>query len=308
VGLQSLPHWQARIILGALWSSLARYYQFMTASSWGVWYDSLTKEEFLATPVRLPNEQTELTHRIDRVVQELQNWTGGEDRMRARLSRKPPVPLIQELDEAVFDLFELPDSERDMVEERLSVAFDMLANGSSAGSIRPVPYIDLTTGTAHQLEMLSGQSPLTVDTLGEMPRYLSTFLRVWNREVAPHGAEFSFHVIRPHKVPIIAVVFQVIERGGCAPSRDDEEVQWREVLTRLVPALHVHESDRVYTEMAVRAVSDKALIVIKRDERRLWTVASAMEDADATMLQLIQLREARASVGEEHIGVSFRPV
>lgn len=44
------------LVLGILWSSLARYYFFMTSSKWGVWHDQVYSDEILKLPIMLPHD------------------------------------------------------------------------------------------------------------------------------------------------------------------------------------------------------------------------------------------------------------
>jgi hypothetical protein len=47
--------WKYQIILGIFWSSLVRYFYFVTGSSFGVWHHELhLDDEILALPVCLP--------------------------------------------------------------------------------------------------------------------------------------------------------------------------------------------------------------------------------------------------------------
>jgi hypothetical protein len=49
----------------------------------------------------------------------------------------------------------------------------------------------------------------------------------------------------------------------------------------------------------IRVVSDTQIIIIKRNEMRLWTRSMAREDAEATLLQAIHLQETTQSDGGE---------
>jgi hypothetical protein len=42
----------------------------------------------------------------------------------------------------------------------------------------------------------------------------------------------------------------------------------------------------------IRAVTEHDIIVIKRNERRLWTRTAAREDAEATLFQVIKKQQA----------------
>jgi hypothetical protein len=50
-------------------------------------------------------------------------------------------------------------------------------------------------------------------------------------------------------------------------------------------------SRKVYVDGMIRVVSDTDIIIIKRNERRLWTRSLAREDAEATLLQAMRLQE-----------------
>jgi hypothetical protein len=53
-------------------------------------------------------------------------------------------------------------------------------------------------------------------------------------------------------------------------------------------------SQSIYIDGVVRAVSDEQIIIVKRNENRLWTRSIAREDAEATLVQAMN----RQSVGE----------
>ena len=54
-----------------------------------------------------------------------------------------------------------------------------------------------------------------------------------------------------------------------------------------------YNSHQIYLDGLVRSVSDTEIIIIKRNERRFWTRSMAREDAEATMLQIINLQESQ---------------
>jgi hypothetical protein len=50
-------------------------------------------------------------------------------------------------------------------------------------------------------------------------------------------------------------------------------------------------SRRIFIDGVVRIVSETEVIVIKRNERRLWTASMGREDAEATIKQAMELQE-----------------
>ncbi|MCY4584237.1 MAG: N-6 DNA methylase, partial [Chloroflexi bacterium] len=70
--IKGLETWQEAVITAVFWSSLARYYFFVTAGSWGLWHDEIHLESLEELPIRFP-EDASLRDRIVGIVKELQN-------------------------------------------------------------------------------------------------------------------------------------------------------------------------------------------------------------------------------------------
>lgn len=282
--------WERKVLLGILWSSLARYYFFMTASSWGTWHHEIHLEEVLNLPIRFPDNQA-LAARIVRIVDELKTKEPATNTLLKDGIREGSVmeadltELERQLDAAVFELFELSDAEQDLVCDLCTYGLDLFYNSTKSAAIKNVErYPKRTRGLAEDLcEQGIRQKGLE--------GYLNAFLQTWNRELEPIG-EFFWRIIWPPRAPMIAVVFTTHEKGNPLPdisTTDDEE--WARVLDRCAKTLSQPVSRDIYVNGMIRAVSDTEIIVIKRSERRLWTRSLAREDAEATLLQAIRLRE-----------------
>lgn len=299
--------WEAKILLGILWSSLAQYYLFLTTSSWGTWYDKISLDEFRNLPVRLPTEQR-LRDRIIAVVDALRNLppvtqldqdsdlfssdsSHSQQQQRAVQERE----LEGELNEAIFDLYRLTESERDLVRDMCEAGLDLFykhVNSRAAQSLsHNLPPQD------YGLLQTIRQGPAPRESL---EGYLRAFLRVWNKEMEP-DSEFRWQVIRQWQVvrpsknpPMIAVVFstQYKESPLPYPNRSDEE-EWSKILQRLSEhSIHHYGSSQIYIDGLVRILVDPDIIIIKRNQQRLWTPSMAREDAEATMLQAMRVQEA----------------
>ena len=89
-----------------------------------------------------------------------------------------------------------------------------------------------------------------------------------------------------------AIVFSTQEKKKpLGPVKEPGTAQWHKVLEKLDKTQRAPVSKRVYIDGVVRAVSDTDIMIIKRNERRLWTRSMAREDAEATLLQAIHLQE-----------------
>ncbi|BAF36254.1 hypothetical protein [Microcystis phage LMM01] len=119
--------------------------------------------------------------------------------------------------------------------------------------------------------------------------YLQTFLDIWNRELEPDG-EFSWQIIRfqfkETKSFMLAVVFSTQEYGEKPqPVSELEQKQRIESFNQLIR----QKNDLVCS------VSDTEIIIIKRNEQRLWTCSMAHKDAREAIFQLLDLQELEKS-------------
>jgi type I restriction-modification system DNA methylase subunit len=287
IRMDNAEEWERKALLGILWSSLARYYFFMTASSWGTWHHEIHLEEIRNLPVRFPKRQ-ELVTRIVRIVDELRGKEPvNEDLFStdALTTRNDISDLERQLDDAIFELYDLSDAEQDLILDTCTLGLDFFYNDTKSAATQKIDSFP------ENLQGLVGDIPERRESQKGLEGYLHAFLQTWNRELEPDG-EFFWRVIRPVKIPMIACVFTTKEKGIPLPDisvTDDDE--WTAVLDRCGKTLLQPVSRNVYVDGMVRAVSDTDIIIIKRDERRLWTRSLAREDAEATLLQAIRLQE-----------------
>ena len=270
---------QAKVILGICWSSLASYYLFLTAGSWGPWHDDLQLEEQVRKlPIRLPKD-TGPSDRIVSIVDELLNT---DTFMTGRIAE-----LERALDESVFDLYELREAERDLILDMNAIGLDFFYKNTGSDAVKHLRRsISETYGV---LADLPSQREKSVTMSG----YLYAFLRIWNRELEPDG-EFTWQVVCPGmNSPMIGVIFSTQYKHDPLPNPGSlDTAEWKELLKRLdKQSIHHYGSRGLYTDCLVRSVSPTQIMIIKRNEQRLWTRSMAREDAEAAMLQAIYHQE-----------------
>lgn len=286
VPLPFLAEWQAKVVLAIFWSALGRYRLFMTSGSWGTWYDQLVAEDILAMPIRLPVNQDATAERIVSAVDVIRTWkpTASDlTNLAIPPDQPPPRLIIDGLTDAVFDLFGLSELERDLVRDFDEFYLDMLNSGAKSEALQPATdTIEPRQGTIRDLPQ---------DGTGSgFHGYIKAFLESWNRELEPTG-ELRWRVLRSPDATTLATLFttQEKEASGSDPSSADER-GWAEALERCSRALRQPVSHRVFIDGMVRAVTDTEIFIIKHNERRLWTRSAAREDAEATMVQAMQLQ------------------
>ena len=290
-GLKKSQELDSKILIAIIWSSLARYYFFITAGQWGTWYDILSLDEVRKLPIRFPNKQN-LQSRIVELVDELQEKGANTatpqlyDNRDDIFTFSKTKMLEQTLDDAIFDLYELNEAERDLIRDMCQYGLDIFYNDVSSQAVRPVE-----AGRPANNCGLIEDIPTRRDWQKGFEGYIRTFLQIWNRELEPDG-EFRWQLIRPgSNMPMVAMVFSTQDKKKpLGPVKESETVQWRKVLEKLDETERVPVSKRVYIDGVVRAISDTDIMIIKRNERRLWTRSMAREDAEATLLQAMNMQ------------------
>ncbi len=282
IPLPAVPASDAKVLLGILLSSFGRYVLFMTSSAWERWHDDLRADDILDLPVRLTVNKADAAVRVTDAVDSLRGIRTAyslNTEWRPRPG-EPPVTDVQlafsHLDHAIADLFELSLVERDLIND----FWDMYLNPDVAE--QRTPPLRRETGSIRDV----------AQSRSMLGRYLRVFLTDWNPRLGASG-ELVWSVVRGEDVPVLAIIFETTKTGTRLPStvRNDSN-GWQTVLDRLDRAGTSISPQGLFTHGTIRAVTDTSIIIVKRDERRLWTATAAREDAEAALLQAMSLEAA----------------
>lgn len=291
IRIENASDWERKLLIGILWSSLARYYFFMTTSSWGSWHHEIHLEDgLLSLPIRLTTDVT-LRNQIVEVVGKLQSLNPVQrdllhpSGLTRRQIEEQYRRLEQDLDELIFDLYDLMPSERDLILDMTQVGLELFYRKGRSNAVQRVQF----RSSKHD-----GISDLT-ETEGRqgLEGYLHTFLSIWNTELEAIGTKFHWRILRPNDIPMLAVVFTIQENTDQLEDGIivEDTHEWYRLLDSLEYTLREPITTHVYVDGMVRAVTDTNVVIIKRDELRLWTRSQAREDADATLMQTMMLRQ-----------------
>ncbi|MDQ3700058.1 MAG: SAM-dependent methyltransferase [Chloroflexota bacterium] len=235
-------------------SSLARYYHFLTASTWGVERDVIRKGEHVQFPIAIPPGRTGLVRELARLVDEAQ-------RVPMSWNWRPELRL--ELDELVFEAYDLMRWERQLVTDTLRITLDQFYSG-----VRSRAFGDPSDE--------------------ELIRYAEAYREVFEATTCPGGHTLSA-TVSSGASPYVAVSFRLTPRGAARAevrlSKDDDLDALLARLNRL--ALEQH-SQSLYYRRNVKVFEAEAVHVVKPSERRFWTATAAYNDADDTIARLLQ--------------------
>lgn len=284
IRLKGLEPWQEMVITAIYWSSLARYYYFMTTGTWGMWHDEIHMENVQEMPIQFPTD-AKLRDRIVKIVQELQDLDPMPDGMAlAGIQAQGRIEELESaLDTAVFDLYRLSLGERDLVNEMCKVGLDFFYRHQKSDALREVESPTKNIGTLADVSHASDG----------LPGYLRTFLEIWNKELSPDGDLIWRVASPPSRAPLVGVWFETHYRNTAVPTAPGNGAgMWRNLLTQLdqsslVPA----NSSRIFIDTFFRHVSEREILFIKRNERRFWTRTAAREDAESALTRLMSVED-----------------
>jgi type I restriction-modification system DNA methylase subunit len=253
------------LILGILWSSFARYYFFNTTANWGLWQHKILLSELLQLPITLNNNRK--TRNVISVVNKLREYhplekdvmhTDGVPRNEIRTQR---MEWEAELDKVVFDLYDFSEDQRDLIRDCCEVTLPFFYQPYK--SVGVMPAIDN-------------------NDINWIQKYAKIFANRWkpylNKDEVMRA---DVHIGASGN--LIALEFYPADDGDnwdLAP----KDGSWDHVLDAIGKALaKPMGTSQIVLDGVVHAISDDAIIIIKRNVKRFWTRSIAREDADSTL-------------------------
>lgn len=264
--LSEQGEWCHKVLLGILWSSFARYYFFMTSANWGLWHHKLLLDELLQLPIVLDRENP-ISKKIITIVDSLRNYhpqrqdllhPDGVSETEIGAQRRI---LEEELDEAVFELYVLNEEQKDLIRDCCEVT---------------LPFFYKPFNSVGTMPAVRGNDMSWIE------KYVRIFARRWNTYLGD-ATEMRAEVHVGAHGNMVAVEFFPADRTD-SRNLNPKNDSWQYVLEQIGKALpQPMETSQILVDGVVHVVSDEAVIVIKRNERRFWTRSLAREDADVTL-------------------------
>ncbi|MFH1908427.1 MAG: N-6 DNA methylase [Chloroflexota bacterium] len=260
--LDGLSVEKQQVLLGVVLSSLAKYYHFLTCSTWGFWRYEIHEEEYLSLPVRFPDSPG-LHQRILNAVQQITTQSGTPNLFD--LDTPGWQAMQAELDDAIFDLYELSEPQRDLVCDLCQTTLEFFYEGADS----------------------QAASPPTVEWL---EAYREAFLETWIERLSPKGKELETRIYAPHHGLLCGMAFELKEKDTALrhpPVTDDAE--WQRWFRQLSTSLRKELTEGIYVDRVVKELSDSGMLIVKRAERRFWTKSQARQDAQELLTEVFKL-------------------
>ena len=272
IKLQLPSEWKYKTILGILWSSFARYYFFMTASTWGLWHHEIhLDDELLQLPVVI-EEENPATKKVISLVNKLINYhpqkqdvfhPRGVPEQKVAATRRN---LEKMLDKAVFELYELSEEQKDLIRDCCEITLPFFYNpfGSKGG-----------------------HAAVQNDDLSWIEKYVNIFARRWNAYLDDDEEMRAKVYIGAHK-NMLAVEFYPSDKKSAWKLKATTN-SWKNVLAQIGAFLPQSIGvSQILLDGLVSVVSKSGIIIIKRNEKRFWTRSLAREDVDTSLAKAMK--------------------
>lgn len=256
--------WEAGVALGTLLSSVGRYWLYMVSGAWGTWKDEIRSEQLLQLPLNLAQDHP-ATEQMVRAAKALVSTDEGDAiKLDATPEGAPPLrTLLSEIDEAAFELFELSQGERDLVSDFWA-----------ARSIQATAPITAKPGRGEH---------------DAFANYAAVFRSAW-KPLLGDAAVLDAHFYRDAGARMIAAIFETRGPNEEVDTGTSHDASWAEVLERYAVAIDERTSRRLLEHGELRAVTDSAIVIVKRNEHQFWSASAARRDGEATSAQLLALQ------------------
>lgn len=250
---------QRIILLGIILSSLTKYYHFLTCSAWGFWHYAIHTKEHLQLPIRFPKDQ-KIKNRIISAVQKI---TSNKNLFNFSITGRQEIQ--DELDNSIYDLYELSNEQRDLVRDLCDVTIEYFYNGTESKAIKH-------------------------PKVNNLEEYRDAFLDIWKERLRIKGKELESTIYAPLNGLLCGLSFELKDLGTADfhnPITSDNE--WKYWFRQLSIKLRKEYTTGIYIDRIVKELSDNSIFIIKRAERRLWTKSQARQDAQELLTEVFKL-------------------
>ena len=238
---------------GIINSSVSSYFLFITASSWGIERNKIMTQDLTLLPIPNPNElESEKSNKLLEIESQLRQCNDETEEKK----------LKQQLDEAVFDIYNLNQQERILVEDMTKITIDWYMNREESTAIIKPKFSQLE---AYANSLISVIQPF-LNTLNE-------------RKIVAEIFDVG-------KAPLQIIKFSIISASSSKNTVEKISAQELEPLLKsIAQKLPEQIADRIYTKRNVRIYLENEVYIVKPAKLIHWSRSAGLNDADIILAE-----------------------
>jgi len=256
-------------------SSLAKYYHFLTSTSWAVERGTIIHAEYKHMPFFLPDIDDP---RIREILAHLDEIIHLKDQIEDAIfvgQYESALRIHQdEIDRLVFDIYDLDATERQLVKDTLEYGLNFF---KWAKQKRRTPGGTLAVRRPTE-QVLRDYAETFMDSMGSLFRYQGQTL---NSMIYQDGA------------PLSIVGFEIIDIDQAREvSFIEDSGSLRKTLRYLDRLLNEQSAPALYMRRHVRIYDGPKFYLVRPSEGRFWSRSQARVDADSFAMELLSRAKA----------------
>jgi len=265
-------------------SMLARYYHFLTSTSWAVERGTIRHGEYKRMPLIIPDKDDPRLQEALTLFEEIVLLYQKRDEPLGGRSDADIEKAKERIDELVFDIYDVVSMEQQLIKDMVNYEIKFfewskrkkrhIINDEKARPVRPP-----------EASMLKEYAQEFIEVATSLLHYQNQTL---NARVYQDGA------------PLSVVEFELVQAVDAQAVRFiSESKELHDLLYRLDRRLWERQASTLYVRRHVRIYDGQRFYVVRPSERRLWTRSQAYADAESFIAEILS-RSKRVAAGAVH--------
>jgi len=245
-------------------SSLARYYYFLTSGSWGVDRGRIQRNELLQFPLITEKFCTSainnLALKMNQIIKIKNEDFSNQDRENIQIES-----IANDIDKIIFEELKITLLEQTLIDNALNYSVFLKNNYDKSGAEKPV--------------IISK----------DIKQYAQTYLEVINKHFKDSTIRLRAEIYPNSNSndELICVKFIFEKSNSNKKNVEESEIE----ISKLLHEINVQTFDRysasIYFRRIIKYDVENAFYLIKPNQKRFWTKASALNDADNLIVEIL---------------------
>jgi hypothetical protein len=259
-------------------STLARYYHFLTSTSWAVERGTILQGEYKRMPLIIPDKDDPRLKEALTLFEEIMQLYQKRDKLLGGRYDEDIEKAKERIDELVFDIYDVVPIEQQLVKDM--VDYEIKFFEWSKRKKRHINDEKARPVRSPEASMLKEYAQEFIEVTTSLLYYQKQTL---NARIYQDGA------------PLSMVEFELVQTADAQAVRFiSESKELHDLLYRLDRRLWERQASTLYTRRHVRIYDGPRFYVVRPSERRLWTCSQAYADAGSFVAQILS-RSKRAA-------------
>jgi hypothetical protein len=264
-------------------STLARYYQFLTSTSWAVERGTILHGEYKRMPFIIPEQDDPRLKEVLTLFEDIVLLYHKRDEILGGRYDEDIEKAQERMDELVFGIYNIVPIERQLVKDM--VEYEM-------------QFFEWSKRKKRRMNDKEARPVRPPETF-MLQEYAQEFIEVTMSLLHYQNQTLTASVYQDN-VPLRVVEFELVQTADARPVRFINEPQaLHDLLSRLDRRLWEQRASTLYTRRHTRMYDGQRFYVVRPSERRLWTRSQAYADADSFIVEILG-RSERAAAGTVH--------